>query len=103
MATTNHERVGKALELLKGGLGPFVEREFQSAYKDRAIAQAAVSAVGRPSLYLAETADQHPGRLEAQSIPMDRDLWKVERFQDVLAARRQSLAAAVSELIAEPS
>jgi len=25
MATTNHERVGKALELLKGGLGPFVE------------------------------------------------------------------------------
>jgi len=42
MATTNHERVGKALELLKGGLGPFVEREFQSAYKDRAQAQAVV-------------------------------------------------------------
>ena len=30
MAITNHERVGKALELLKGGLGPFVEREFKS-------------------------------------------------------------------------
>ena len=29
MATTNHERVGKALELLKIGLGPFVEREVQ--------------------------------------------------------------------------
>src|SRR6266704_447839 len=42
MATTNHDRVGKALELLKAGLGPFVEREFQSAYKDRARAQAAV-------------------------------------------------------------
>ena len=40
MATTNHDRVGKALELLKAGVGPFVEREFQSAYKDRAQAQA---------------------------------------------------------------
>ena len=36
MAITNHERVGKAMELLKSGLGPFVEREFKSAYKDRA-------------------------------------------------------------------
>ena len=33
MATTNHERVGKALELLKIGLGPFVEREVQGAIK----------------------------------------------------------------------
>gem|GEM_PF-6092807 len=27
MAATNHERVGKALDLLRAGLGPFVERE----------------------------------------------------------------------------
>ena len=33
MATTNHERVGKALELLKAGLAPFVERELQAAIK----------------------------------------------------------------------
>lgn len=31
MAITNHERVGKALEVLKTGLGPFVEREIQNA------------------------------------------------------------------------
>ena len=31
MAITNHERVGKALDLLKAGLGPFVEREIKSA------------------------------------------------------------------------
>ena len=31
MAITNHERVGKALELLRAGLGPFVEREFKGA------------------------------------------------------------------------
>jgi hypothetical protein len=36
MAITNHERVGKALELLKSGLGPFVEREMTSIYKERA-------------------------------------------------------------------
>ena len=29
MAITNHERVGKAMDLLKQGLGPFVEREFK--------------------------------------------------------------------------
>ena len=29
MAITNHERVGKALDLLKAGLGPFVEREIK--------------------------------------------------------------------------
>ena len=34
MATTNHERVGKALEHLKAGLGPFVEREFKAKYSD---------------------------------------------------------------------
>jgi hypothetical protein len=40
MAITNHERVGKALELLKGGLGPFVEREMKSVYGEKAQAQA---------------------------------------------------------------
>ncbi len=32
MAITNHDRVGKALELLKGGLGPFVEREVKAHF-----------------------------------------------------------------------
>ena len=35
MAVTNHERIGKALELLKTGLGPFVEREMKSIYTER--------------------------------------------------------------------
>ena len=33
MALTNHERVGKALDLLNAGLGPFVDREIQGALK----------------------------------------------------------------------
>ena len=40
MAITNHERVGKAVELLRAGLAPYVEREFASAHKDRALAEA---------------------------------------------------------------
>jgi len=35
MAMSNHERVGKALELLKEGLGPFVEREVKAALASR--------------------------------------------------------------------
>src|SRR5262245_31754615 len=40
MALSNHERVGKAMELLKAGLGPYIEREFTSLYKKAAIAAA---------------------------------------------------------------
>jgi len=35
MAITNHERVGKALELLKDGLAPFVERELKAQHAQR--------------------------------------------------------------------
>ena len=35
MATTNRERVGLALELLKNGLAPYVSREFVARYKGR--------------------------------------------------------------------
>lgn len=34
MAQSNHERVGKALELLRQGLHPYVEREMKSCYGD---------------------------------------------------------------------
>jgi hypothetical protein len=33
MAISNHERIGKALNLLKDGLRPFVEREMQAFYR----------------------------------------------------------------------
>ena len=35
MAITNHERVGKSLDLLKVGLGPFVDREVKGALESR--------------------------------------------------------------------
>ena len=35
MAISNHERVGKALDLLKGGLRPFIERELKAQYGEK--------------------------------------------------------------------
>ena len=40
MAITNYERVGKAMELLKAGLAPFVEREFKNLYKGQTLVEA---------------------------------------------------------------
>lgn len=56
-----------------------------------------------PEEYLSEIADKHPTRLEAQCIPMDRSLWRIDRFQDFLAARREILATAINELIEDPT
>ena len=39
MAVTNQERIGKAMELLRQGLGPYVQREFESLYKGQAQAE----------------------------------------------------------------
>src|SRR5258708_2969761 len=41
MAISNHERVGKALDLLRLGLKPYVERELRSAHGERWIDEAA--------------------------------------------------------------
>ena len=37
MAITNHERVGTAMELLRQGLAPFVERELNDKVKRNAV------------------------------------------------------------------
>jgi predicted AAA+ superfamily ATPase len=41
MAITNQERIGKALELLRQGLGPFAERELANSFGGRAATEAA--------------------------------------------------------------
>ena len=41
MAITNHERVGKALDLFRSGIGPYAEREIKSA-----VASGALSVTG---------------------------------------------------------
>ena len=55
-----------------------------------------------PYDYLSEIADKHPDRLTAQCVPMDRRLWKLDRFQDFLSARRELLAKSVTSLLRDP-
>ena len=53
-----------------------------------------------PNEYLPEVEESQPGALQAQSVPMDRQLWNPERFEDFLTARCRLLARAMNEFIA---
>ena len=59
-----------------------------------------------PDEYLPEVDKRFPGALQRQFIPTDPSLWKVERFEDFLEARRSNIARKINEfmnaLIAEP-
>lgn len=52
MALSNRERVGRVLEALKGGLGPFILREYKNAYSRKGYANA---------IDLALSSGSHPG------------------------------------------
>lgn len=52
-----------------------------------------------PTEYLPEVQAKHPGVLESQWIPTDPELWRVERYSDFLAARRELLAASAQSFL----
>ena len=52
-----------------------------------------------PAEYLPEVQAKHPGVLESQWIPTDPDLWRIERYSDFLAARRELLAASAQSFL----
>ena len=54
-----------------------------------------------PAEYLEEIENKHPGALASQWIPMDRSLWRLDRYPDFLAARRELLAEATNRILAE--
>ena len=51
--------------------------------------------------YLSEIRDKHPGALEKQCIPVDEQLWEVERYEDFLQARRKLLATQLNHFLDE--
>lgn len=55
----------------------------------------------RPEEYFSRVEAAHPGVLASQWIPMDENLWKIERFRDFLEARKELLAAEVNRRLAE--
>lgn len=52
-----------------------------------------------PAEYLPEVEAKHPGVLESQWIPTDPELWRVDRYKDFLAARRELLAASAQSFL----
>jgi predicted AAA+ superfamily ATPase len=90
MAITNHERVGKALDLLREGLGPFVERELDARNKGRAVEEA-LRFVGDDRALAAKAI---PDWDAAALLKLMWDAWN-SVFRDVLGQAERSL---VSEL-----
>src|ERR1039458_3304479 len=88
MAITNSERVGKALDVLKDGLRPYVERELRATYKDRWLETA------KPSF----PDWQQPGK-DGKGLNWDSqailqvmcDLWN-DCFKKILGPSERSLA-----------
>lgn len=54
----------------------------------------------RPEDYLAEVENRYPGALTKQFVPIDPVLWKSDRYEDFLQARREIIARKLNELMA---
>ena len=54
-----------------------------------------------PVDYLPQIEKKYPGALAKQFVPLDPSLWKLERYEDFLAARRKLIAAAINEQMLE--
>ncbi|MBI4702475.1 MAG: DUF262 domain-containing protein [Deltaproteobacteria bacterium] len=52
-----------------------------------------------PEDYFPEIERRYPGALGSQWIPLDRELWKVDRYFDFLGERRRLLADAAGEFL----
>lgn len=54
-----------------------------------------------PRDYFPRVAAAYPGALESQWVPVDEQLWDIDRYRDFLAARRELLAAAANNVLEE--
>ena len=52
-----------------------------------------------PEEYLPEVEERYPGSLAKQFVPMDPELWKVWRYEDFLAVRRENMARELNEFM----
>jgi hypothetical protein len=53
----------------------------------------------KPEDYFAAVENKNPGVLASQWIPQDPELWRIDRYPDFLAARRELLAEAANTLL----
>ena len=89
MALSNHERVGKALDLLNAGLKPFVERELQAAYGKDWLARAGL-------LDPRATAGKKPKALHLDTHALLGVMW--DQWNDIF---KKTLGQAERSLVSE--
>jgi uncharacterized protein len=72
MATSNIERVGQGLEILRKGLAPYILRELQSAHKEnwwaRGVEAALSGAIGKEGVSKKGTSEERFEKLDAQAL-----------------------------------
>ncbi len=90
MAITNHERVGKALDLLRQGLAPYIEREMRAAYEGQWRKQATYSLKREGDLPDGELLDAHA------LLVIMWDHWN-EAFKGTLDFSERSLVSELRE------
>jgi hypothetical protein len=54
-----------------------------------------------PEDYFEEVEKRFPGSLASQWIPMDRSLWRMDRYLDFLAARRELIARTANDFLVQ--
>ncbi len=93
MAITNHERVGKAMELLKEGLHPFIEREFTNVHAAQAL-EVARRMVGEDRLLVNRPFAQWDA---APLLKLMWDAWN-EIFRKTLGHAERTLVSELREV-----
>jgi predicted AAA+ superfamily ATPase len=93
MAITNYERVGKALELLKAGLAPFVEREMKSCLKDGVTPSALRNFVDDPMIANKPISEWDAAAL----LKLMWDSWN-DVFRNTLGFAERSLVSEIREV-----
>ncbi|MFQ3666789.1 MAG: Swt1 family HEPN domain-containing protein, partial [Sphingomonadaceae bacterium] len=93
MAMTNMERVGRALEALKAGLGPFVEREVQSAIQAGRLSPEAVRGLAEDPLLKGKSM------AEWDASPLLKLMWDTwnDVFRHTLGFAERSLVSEIRE------
>src|SRR5579863_3724218 len=93
MAQSNHERVGKALDLLRTGLQPFIEREMEAVYGERWLQEAAAS------LREYQLASARSGELSGDTQVLLMVMWDQWHavFKNVLGHAERSLVSELRE------
>ena len=94
MAITNHERVGKALELLRDGLFPFVTRELEARHGKYWITTVTAS---WPNDLIWREGEDAPQMDAAVLLRMMWDQWNTV-FRDILGFSERSLVSELREV-----